>query len=35
MGNKRKASPVQAWAGPEGSRSLMLPYYRTVSTWRR
>jgi hypothetical protein len=27
-----KAIPVQAWAGPEGSRRLRLPDYRTVVT---
>ena len=27
-----KAIPVQAWTGPEGSRSLRLPDFKTVDT---
>jgi len=27
-------SPLQAWTGPEGSRSLRLPDFKTVGTWR-
>jgi hypothetical protein len=27
-----EAIPLQAWAGPEGSRSLMLPDFKTIST---
>jgi hypothetical protein len=29
-----KAIPLQAWTGPEGSRSLRLPDFKTVSTGR-
>jgi len=29
-----KAIPLHAWIGPEGSRSLKLPDFKTVSTWR-
>jgi hypothetical protein len=31
-GNVRKAIPLQTWAGPEGSRSLRLPDFKTVGT---
>jgi hypothetical protein len=31
---KRKASPLQAWTGPEGSRRMRLPDFKTVGTWR-
>ena len=31
---KGKAIPLQAWAGPEGSRGLRLPDFKTVGTWR-
>ena len=27
-----KAIPLQVWTGPEGSRSLMLPKFKTVGT---
>ena len=27
-----KAIPLQAWTGPEGSRRLRLPYFKTVDT---
>jgi len=27
-----KAIPLQAWTGPEGSRRLRLPDFKTVST---
>jgi hypothetical protein len=27
-----KAIPLQAWAGPEGSRKLRLPDFRTIGT---
>jgi hypothetical protein len=27
---KIKAIPLQAWTGPEGSRRLMLPYFKTI-----
>jgi hypothetical protein len=30
--NKSKAIPLQAWTGPEGSRRLRLPDFKTVST---
>jgi len=29
---KDKAIPVQAWAGPEGSRRLRLPDFKTIGT---
>jgi len=29
---KVKAIPLQAWTGPEGSRRLRLPDFKTVST---
>ena len=32
---KGKAIPLQAWTGPEGSRSLRLTDFKTVGTWRR
>ena len=28
------AIPLQAWTGPEGSRKLRLPDFKTISTWR-
>jgi hypothetical protein len=28
----RKVIPLQAWTGPEGSRSLRLPDFKTVGT---
>ena len=31
---KGKAIPLQAWTGPEGSRRLRLPHFKTISTWR-
>jgi len=31
---KGKAIPLQAWTGPQGSRRLRLPDFKTVSTWR-
>ena len=30
--DKGKAVPLQAWTGPEGSRSLRLPDFMTIST---
>ena len=30
----KKAIPLQAWTGPEGSRRLRLSYFKTISTWR-
>ena len=33
--SKAKATPLQAWTGPEGSRRLRLPDFKTVDTWRR
>jgi hypothetical protein len=27
-----KAIPLQAWTGPEGSRKLRLPYFKTFGT---
>jgi hypothetical protein len=29
---KGKAIPLQAWTGPEGSRRLRLPNFKTIST---
>ena len=29
---KGKAIPLQAWTGPDGSRKLRLPDFKTVST---
>jgi len=29
-----KAVPLQAWTGPEGSRNLRLPDFKTIGTWR-
>jgi hypothetical protein len=29
---KGKVIPFQAWAGPEGSRRLMLPDFKTIDT---
>jgi len=31
---KDKAIPVLAWAGPEGSRRLRFPDFKTTGTWR-
>ena len=30
--SKGKAIPLQAWTGPEGSRRLRIPDFKTVST---
>jgi len=30
--SKGKAIPLQAWTGPEGSRRLRLPDFKTMST---
>jgi len=32
--SKVKAIPLQAWTGPEGSRRLRLPDFKTIGTWR-
>jgi len=32
---KGKAIPLQAWTGPEGSRRLSFPHFKTIGTWRR
>jgi hypothetical protein len=29
---KQKAIPLQAWTGPEGSRRLRLPDFKTIGT---
>jgi len=29
-----KAIPLQAWTGPDGSRRLGLPHFKTIGTWR-
>jgi len=34
LNGKREAIPVQAWTGPEGSRRLRLPDFKTVGTLR-
>ena len=31
---KGKAIPLQAWTGPEGSRRLRLPDFKTIRTLR-
>ena len=31
---KSKAIPLQAWTGPEGSRRLRLPDFKTIGIWR-
>ena len=31
---KGKAIPLQTWTGPEGSRRLRLPDFKTIGTWR-
>ena len=32
--DKGKAIPLQAWTGPEGSRGLSFPDFKTIGTWR-
>ena len=32
MNCKGKANPLQAWTGPEGTRRLWLPDFKTVGT---
>jgi hypothetical protein len=32
--SKGKAIPLHAWTGPEGSRRLRLPDFKTFGTWR-
>ena len=34
MTRKSKAISLQDWTGPEGSRSLRLPDFKTIGTWR-
>jgi hypothetical protein len=29
---KGKAIPLQAWTGPEGSRRMRLPHFKTIGT---
>jgi hypothetical protein len=29
---KGKTIPLQVWTGPEGSRRLRLPYFKTIGT---
>jgi len=31
---KDKPIPLQAWTGPEGSRRLRLPDFKTIGTWK-
>jgi len=33
-GIKAKAIPLQAWTGPEGTRRLRFPDFKTIGTWR-
>jgi hypothetical protein len=30
----KQATPLQAWTGPEGSRRLRFPDFKTIGTWR-
>jgi hypothetical protein len=30
---KRKVTPLQAWTGPEDSRRLRFPHFKTIGTW--
>jgi len=30
--SKGKANPLQAWTGPEGSRRLRIPDFKTIGT---
>ena len=30
----KESNPTRAWIGPEGSRRLRLPDFKTISTWR-
>jgi len=32
LANNGKSIPIQAWKGPEGSRSLERPDFKTIST---
>jgi len=32
QGVKGKAIPLQTWTGPEGSRRVRLPYFKTIGT---
>jgi len=32
QGKKGKATPLQAWRGPEGSRRLRFPDFKTIGT---
>ena len=34
IGWRVKAIPLQAWTGSEGSMSLRLPHFKTISTWK-
>jgi len=34
MAANKQAIPVQAWRGPESSRRLSRPDFKTISTWR-
>jgi len=31
---KKKAIPLQAWTGPEDSRRMRLPDFKTIGTWK-
>jgi hypothetical protein len=32
--SKGEAGKLHAWTGPEGSRSLRVPEFKTIGTWR-
>jgi len=32
--SKGKVIPIKVWTGPEGSRRLRLPNFKTTGTWR-
>jgi len=34
MNVRDKATPLQAWTDPDGSRRLRLPDLKTIGTWR-
>jgi hypothetical protein len=34
MHSKGKAIPLQAWTGPEGSKRLRLPDFKTIGPWK-
>jgi len=34
MFNTGKATPLQAWTGPESSRRVRFPEFKTIGIWR-